>query len=89
MRVHFTDQGWADYQHWQRTDLDTFAKLNALIEDVRRNLFRGLGKPEPLKGGLKGFWSRRLSGEHRLVYAVEGKGEGQHVIVALCRYHYE
>lgn len=65
------------------------AKVNALIEDCRRNLFTGLGKPEPLKGELAGFWSRRITGEHRLVYRIEEKGEMQRIELLACRYHYQ
>jgi toxin YoeB len=89
LRVHFTDHGWADYLHWSRLDPKTHARINELIEDIRRSPFKGIGKPEPLKGDLTGFWSRRISGEHRLVYTVEGKGpDDQRVIIVLCRYHY-
>ena len=88
MRVHFTDLGWEDYLWWSATDPEIHARINDLIEDIRRTSFKGLGKPEPLKGNLVGFWSRRITREHRLVYAVEGKGENQHVAIAACRYHY-
>ena len=62
--------------------------INALIKDIKRSPFKGLGKPEPLKFGLHGWWSRRISGEHRLVYRVSGKGENQQLDIAQCRYHY-
>lgn len=88
MRVHFTDNGWDDYLHWCDRDADTLRRLNELIENVRRTPFKGIGKPEPLKGELSGFWSRRITGEHRLVYTVERKGEDQHVVIVMCRYHY-
>lgn len=89
MKVHFTEDRWADYQHWVATDRDTLDRLNQLIEDVRRNLFKGLGKPEPLKGDLSGWWSRRVIGGHRLVYGIAGKaGTNQQVEIAACRYHY-
>ena len=89
MRVHFTAQGWADYLHWSREDARTHTRLNELIEAVRRSPFNGIGKPEPLKGDLAGFWSRRITGEHRLVYAVEGqRGGDQRMVIVLCRYHY-
>ncbi|HEY7579865.1 MAG TPA: Txe/YoeB family addiction module toxin [Acetobacteraceae bacterium] len=88
MRVQFTDHGWDDYLYWSRRASDTHARINELIEDARRTPFTGLGKPEPLKGGLAGLWSRRITGEHRLVYAVEGKGENQCIIIVQCRYHY-
>jgi toxin YoeB len=90
LRVHFTDNGWDDYLYWCRHDAKVHERLNTLIENARATPFTGLGKPEPLKGAreLAGFWSRRITGEHRLVYAVEGKGEARHIIVAMCRYHY-
>lgn len=89
MKVHFTEEGWEDYQHWVATDPEALRRVNALIEDARRRLFTGLGKPEPLKGALAGWWSRRISGEHRLVYRVEGKaGDDQRIVIAACRYHY-
>ena len=90
MRVHFTDNGWDDYLYWCRNDSKVHERVNDLIENARKTPFTGLGKPEPLKGKneLKGFWSRRITGEHRLVYVVEGKGAAQCIIVAQCRYHY-
>lgn len=89
MRVHFSDHGWEDYLHWVSHDADTHARINELIENARRTPFSGIGKPEPLKRDLAGFWSRRITGEHRLVYTVEGKGrEQQCIIIVQCRYHY-
>jgi toxin YoeB len=89
VRVHFTDDGWDDYVYWSRNDIDTLLRLNELIENARRTPFQGLGKPEPLKRNLAGFWSRRITGEHRLVYAVEGKPDvDQCIIIVQCRYHY-
>ena len=87
MRVHFTAQGWQDYLSWQN-DRETAAKIGNLIEAVRRDPFRGEGKPEALKGNWQGWWSRRISREHRLVYAVEGRQEEQRVVIARCRDHY-
>jgi toxin YoeB len=88
LRVHFSDNGWDDYLYWCRHDEAVLERLNTLIENARRTPFQGIGKPEPLKGDLSGFWARRVTGEHRLVYAVEGKGDGQCIIVAACRHHY-
>ncbi len=89
MKVLFTDDGWDDYQHWASNDRAMMAKVNTLIEDSRRRLFVGLGKPEPLKPDLAGWWSRRISGDHRLVYRIVGKaGEDQRIEIAACRYHY-
>jgi toxin YoeB len=84
LRVHFTADGWDDYRHWTQSDADTLRRLNALIEDCRRPPFKGLGKPEPLKGDLAGWWSRRITGDHRLVYRIAD----QRVEIAACRYHY-
>ena len=89
MRIVFTEDGWDDYQHWVRTDRETLEKTNTLIEDTRRDFFKGLGKPEPLKGDLSGWWSRRIRGDHRLIYRVEGAGEARTLTIAACRYHYE
>lgn len=88
MRVHFTDNGWDDYLYWCSHDRQVHARLNELIENARQTPFRGLGKPEPLKGDLAGFRSRRITAEHRLIYAVEGKDAAQCIIVVQCRYHY-
>ena len=89
MRIHFTADGWADYLHWARAEPVIHRRLNDLIEDARRNPFTGLGKPEALKGDLSGWWSRRITAEHRLVYRVHGKrGEDQRVEIAQCRFHY-
>ncbi len=89
MKVYFTDHGWDDYLFWARTDRRVLDRLNALIEDARRNRFTGLGKPEPLKGDLAGWWSRRISAEHRLVYRISGQpGIEQRIEIAACRYHY-
>ncbi len=84
MKLVWAPEAWADYQYWCRTDLRTRDKINTLVEDIQRSPFRGLGKPEPLKGNLKGFWSRRITREHRLVYRVAGGA----LQIAQCRYHY-
>ena len=88
MRVLFTDNGWEEYRWWCTNDITSLLRLNELIENVRRDPFKGIGKPEPLKGSLAGFWSRRITGEHRLVYEVSGRGEAQTVTIVQCRYHY-
>jgi toxin YoeB len=88
LRVHFTDDGWDEYLYWSRNDPEIHSRLNGLIDNARRTPFQGIGKPEPLKGVLAGCWSRRITREHRLVYAVEGKGDSQCIIVVQCRYHY-
>ena len=89
MKVHFTADGWDDYAFWVSTDPRILPRLGALIEDARRNRCSGLGKPEPLKGDLAGWWSRRIAAEHRLVYRIAGPpGPGQRIEIAACRYHY-
>lgn len=84
MSVVFDDDAWADYLWWQAQDRKVLRRINLLIEDVRRNGNEGIGKPEPLKHGFRGYWSRRITEEHRLVYRIAGDD----VRVAACRYHY-
>lgn len=88
MIVSWTSEGWDEYLHWQATDTKLVAEINALIGDIKRDPFKGLGKPEPLKHALQGWWSRRITREHRLVYRVSGSGAAQQVQIAACRYHY-
>jgi len=88
MRLLWTDAAWEDYVHWRETDRGILRRINELLEDARRNPFKGIGKPEPLKGDLAGWWSRRITGEHRLVYRVSGKRPAQQLEIAACRYHY-
>ena len=87
MKLGFTPQGWADCLHWQDTGRDIL-RVNELIRDTLRSPFVGIGKPEPLVGNLKGWWSRRITREHRLVYRVSGSGAAQSVEIAACRFHY-
>ena len=77
--------GWADYLFWQEHDRKVLARVNELIRDTMRNPFSGIGKPEPLKSNLKGWWSRRITQEHRLVYRVEDSV----LIIMQCRFYYE
>jgi toxin YoeB len=88
MKITFEPKGWEDYQYWQMHDQKMLIKINSLILDARRSPFRGIGKPEPLKGDLKGWWSRRIDDEHRLVYRLIGTGNDQRIEVAQCRWHY-
>jgi toxin YoeB len=88
MRIIFSDNAWDDYQHWVSNDGNTLARLNSLIEQCRRDPFKGTGKPEPLKGDLQGWWSRRITTADRLVYRVEGRRADQRLEIAQCRYHY-
>lgn len=84
MKVLFSEHAWEDYLYWQRTDQSILKRINALIQDIQRSPFEGIGKPEPLKHALSGFWSRRINDEHRLVCSVEGDV----LRVAQARYHY-
>ena len=88
MKTLWTEKAWEDYLYWRRNDSDVVEKINALIEDIGRGPFRGLGKPEALKFALSGWWSRRITQEHRLVYRVSGKRGEQVLEIAQCRYHY-
>lgn len=88
MNVHFDRDAWRDVLEFFEEDPNHVARLFELIEAVRRDPFRGLGKPEPLRGDLSGWWSRRIDREHRLVYRVAGAGDEQRVEIAQCRYHY-
>ena len=72
MKLVFADQAWEDYLYWQKQDKKMVERINKLIREVQREPFSGLGKPEPLKHALSGFWSRRINDEHRVVYRVEG-----------------
>lgn len=88
MKLRFAAHAWADYLHWQTADPTVLHRLNSLIEECRRHPFSGTGKPEQLKGDLTGWWSRRITSEHRLVYRVSGSGADQTLDIAQCRYHY-
>jgi len=85
MRIIFSKNAWEDYISWQTEDKKTLKKINALIKDIQRTPFEGIGKPEPLKFKLAGFWSRRIDLEHRLVYQVDNSD----ILIYSCRYHYE
>ena len=88
MKLAFSSQAWRDYQHWVANDRAVLTRVNALIEECRRDPFRGTGKPEPLKNELKGWWSRRINLEDRLVYRVVGTAPNQTLEIAQCRFHY-
>ena len=89
MKLVWTQQAWDDYLYWQQADPKILRSTNDLIKDIRRDPFKGLGKPEPLRHVLQGWWSRRITGEHRLVYRVSGKGDAQQIEIVSCRYHYK
>ncbi|ETW94250.1 MAG: toxin YoeB, partial [Candidatus Entotheonella factor] len=84
VRLIFSTRAWEDYLHWQQTDRKMLRRINALIKEIQRTPFEGVGKPEPLKHGLSGYWSRRVNDEHRMIYKIEG----QDVLIAQLRYHY-
>lgn len=88
MIIAFTPTGWEDYEYWQQHDPDTLEKINNLIKEIQRDPFRGTGKPESLRGNLSGYRSRRISGEHRLVYKVEGAKPKQVLTIIQARFHY-
>ena len=88
MLIAWTELAWQDYLQWQTEDEKILTAINDLIKDIKRDPFRGLGKPEPLKHDVRGWWSRRITGEHRLVYRLQGKDDGQQLVIAQCRYHY-
>ena len=88
MKLVFADNAWEDYLQWQQADDKVLTRLNDLIKECQRTPFKGTGKPEPLKGSLAGWWSRRITKEDRLVYRVTGKGNEQQLEIAQCRFHY-
>ena len=84
MKICFHAHAWADYLHWQKADPKRLKRINELIRAIQRDPFRGIGKPEPLRGNWSGFWSRRIDREQRLVYAVENDS----LLIAQCRIHF-
>ena len=84
MILIFSEHAWEDYLYWQRTDKKILKRINQLIKDIQRSPFQGIGKPEPLKHGLAGYWSRRINDEHRIIYKIENKS----ILIAQLRYHY-
>lgn len=84
MNIVFSDHAWEDYLHWQKNDRNFLKRINTLIKEISRNPRVGIGKPEPLKHALSGYWSRRINDEHRIVYKVEGDS----LFIAQLRYHY-
>lgn len=83
-KLVWTDEAWSDYIYWQSQDKKTLKRINRLINDTKRNPFQGIGKPEPLRENLSGFWSRRIDETNRLVYAVDD----DYLTIIACRYHY-
>lgn len=84
MRLIFSQNAWEDYSYWQKTDRKIHLRINELILDIQRNRYQGIGKPEPLRHNLAGYWSRRINKQHRIVYKIEG----DRVLIAQVRYHY-
>ena len=85
MKIIFSKNAWEDYLYWQSQDKKTLKKINSLIKDIQGSPYEGIGKPEPLRFDLAGFWSRRIDIEHRLIYRVESSD----VLIFACRYHYD
>jgi toxin YoeB len=84
LKLIFSDNAWEDYLYWQKTDRKILSRINTLIQEIKRNPFEGIGKPEPLKHALSGYWSRRINDEHRIVYKLTSDA----VHIAQLRYHY-
>lgn len=84
MKLIFSENAWEDYLYWQKTDKKILKRINLLIQDIKRSPFEGIGKPEPLKYDLSGYWSRRIDGEHRIVYKVQNEA----IFLSELRYHY-
>jgi len=80
----FAPEAWEDYLYWQHTDAKVISRINLLLKEITRNPYAGIGKPEPLKHALQGYWSRRINSEHRIVY----KKAGNQILIAQLRYHY-
>jgi len=85
MKYIFIDESWEDYLYWQRVDKGKLKRINNLLKDISRHPFTGLGKPEPLKHNYKGYWSRRIDDEHRLIYRIKA----EEIHIAKCRFHYD
>jgi len=85
MKYIFVDESWEDYLYWQKTNKKVLEKINALLKDISRNPYDGLGKPERLKYKYKGYWARRIDSEHRLIYRVKD----DEIQIAKCRFHYD
>jgi len=85
MKINFTETGWNDYVYWENQDKKTLKRINNLIEDITRNSHEGIGKPEPLRNDMSGWWSRRIDDKNRLVYRLIGDGA---VEITQCKGHY-
>lgn len=85
MKYIFVDESWEDYLYWQKTNQKYVKKINEMLKDISRQPFSGIGNPEPLKFQYTGYWSRRIDGEHRLIYKVKD----DEILIAKCRFHYD
>ena len=85
MIISFVEQSWNDYNFWQKEDKKIFLRIQRLIKETIRDPFSGIGKPEPLKNNLKGYWSKRITEEHRFVYKIEN----DQLIIISCKFHYQ
>ena len=85
MKYVFVDESWEDYLYWQKTNKRNLEKINDLLKDITRHPFDGIGQPEPLKYKYKGYWSRRIDSEHRLIYRIKD----DEIQIAKCRFHYD
>lgn len=88
MNVLFSNTAWNEYLSWQTEDQNTIERINLLIKSTQRDPFKGIGKPEPLRQNLKGFWSRRITKEHRLVYRIVGS-DSKRIEIISCKFHYK
>jgi toxin YoeB len=84
VKLVFSEQAWEDYLYWQKTDRKILTRINQLVQEIRREPFSGIGKPEPLRPAFAGYWSRRINDEHRFVYKIQGDS----VLIAQLRFHY-
>lgn len=84
MKLTFSTIAWENYLYWQSTDKKVLKRINTIIKDIQRSPYKGIGKPEPLKHGLSGYWSRRINDEHRIVY----RCKSDTILIAQLRYHY-
>jgi toxin YoeB len=84
VKLVFSERAWADYLHWQQIDRKMMLRVNQLLQEIQRDPIRGIGKPEPLRHALQGYWSRRITDEHRIVYRVQDDS----LLIAQLQYHY-
>ena len=84
MKLYWSKNGWSDYLYWKENDMKIIKRINRIIKEILINPFTGIGNPEPLKHKLQGYWSRRISREHRIIYIVKG----EKIIISACKNHY-